>query len=307
MKNKQPIRVGDVFKTTLPDGRIGAIRILKSWDTSFLVATTPYISAAAPEISDPLLKSVVVRKRFSWNGAPALCIYSGKIPSNFELLGNFSLTPEEENIKPWGGSIGFPGGGSWRPDVGQDAYLEWRWENERAAYEAEVKLENEQRDKARRIQPKPKKMMADDDFWQLIALLDWSKTGNDEAVVAPLVESLAALKKSDLRQFHETLCYKLFLLDTERHAKNSITPSSSDWQKELSSDGFLYLRCVVVANGRQYYEKILSEPQSMPKDLEFEALIYVSRQAYTKKTGDEDFDYEPGCSFETYSNADGWK
>jgi Protein of unknown function (DUF4240) len=293
MKSKQPIRVGDVFKTTLPDGRIGTIRILKSWDTSFLVATTPYISTVSPEVSDPLLKSVIVRKRFSWNGAPALCIYSGKIPSNFEFLTNLPLSAEEENIKPWGGSIGFPSGGSWRPD--------------RAAYEAEVRLENEQREKARRVQPKPKKMMADENFWELIALLDWNKSGNDDAVVGPLVKSLAALKKADLCRFHETLCYKLFLLDTEQHAKSSISSSSADWQRELSSDGFLYLRCVVVANGREYYEKVLLNPESMPRDLEFEALIYVSRQAYAQKTGDEDFDYEPGCSFETYSNLDGWK
>jgi hypothetical protein len=307
MKNKQPIRVGDIFKTTLADGRFGALRILKSWNTSFLVATTPYISNEPPNISDPLLKSVVIKKRFSWKNEPAWCIHAGKVPASLELLGNIGLTPEEEQIKPHGGSAGFPSSGGWPTEPGHDVYDEWRWDHDREAYEAEVRREDEERQKARRVQPKPKKMMADDDFWKLISLLDWSKTGNDDAVVEPVVTSLATLKKGELRQFHEALCYKLFLLDTQHHAENSTASGSANWRDELSVDGFLYSRCVVIANGREYYEKVLKEPTSMPKDLEFEALLYVSQNAYEKKTGDDDLDYEPGCSFETYSNLDGWK
>ena len=307
MKNKQPIRVGDIFKTTLADGRFGAIRILKSWETSFLVATTPYISTEPPNISDPLLKSVLIKKRFSWKNKPAWCVYAGKIPKPLELLGNIGLTPEEEQIRPHGGSAGFPSAGGWPTDVGHDVYDEWRWDHDREAYEAEVKRESEERQKARQVQPKPKKMMEDDDFWKLISLLDWSKTGNDDAVVEPVVTLLATLKKGDLRQFHEALCYKLFLLDTQYHAKNSMSSDSANWRDELSVDGFLHSRCVIVANGREYYEKVLRDPASMPKDLEFEALLYLSQQAYAKKTGDEDFDYDPGCSFETYTNLDGWK
>jgi len=309
MKINQPIRVGDIFKTTLPDGRFGAIRIVKSWNTSFLVATTSYISVEPPSIADPLLMSVVIKNRFSWKNEPALCIYHGKKPVHIEFLGSIPLTPDEEQIKPREGAISFLSGGDWHEcsDVGLDVYYEWRWNHERADYEAEVKKENEERQKARQVQPKPKKMMADDSFWKLISLLDWSKTGNDDVVVEPVVTLLAALKKGELRQFHEALCYKLFLLDNQYHARNSVSSESEDWRDELSVDGFLYARCVVVANGREYYEKVLQNPASMPKDLEFEALLYLSQQAYAKKTGDEDFDYEPGCSFETYSNVDGWK
>ena len=307
MKDKQPIREGDIFKTTLPDGRFGAIRILKKWDTSFLVATTPYISTEPPSISDPLLMSVVIKQRFSWKNEPAWCIYAGKKPKTFEFLGNIPLTLDEKQIIPWGGHAGFPGGGAWHSDVGLDVYREWRWDHDRIAYEAEVKWENEERQNARQVQPKPKKMTADDDFWKVISLLDWSKVGNDDAVVEPVVTALAALKKSELRQFHEALCYKLFLLDTKLHARNSMSSESGNWRDELSVDGFLYARCVVVANGREYYEKVLQNPEAMPKDLEFEALLYLAQQAYAKKIRGEDFDYEPGCSFETYSNLDAWK
>jgi hypothetical protein len=63
---------------------------------------------------------------------------------------------------------------------------------------------------------------------------------------------------------------------------------------------------VVVANGEEFYQSVLSDPSKMPKDLEFESLLSISREAFLKKTGD-DFDYSPGCSYETFSNRDGWK
>jgi hypothetical protein len=43
----------------------------------------------------------------------------------------------------------------------------------------------------------------------------------------------------------------------------------------------------------------------MPKDLEFEYLLSIAPKAYKKKTG-EDFEYITGCSYETFSNKDGW-
>ncbi len=306
MPSKQKIRNGDVFETLLPDGRFGAIRVIKTEDVSFLIATTPYISTKPPEILDPQLKAIQVNSFGNWQNKPDLCGYRHAKLLTRRYVGNIPLSPEEELMRLWFG----PGGyaiGSWGDWVGHSVYRQWRWDHDRESFEAEVKRENEERKKALQIQPKPKKMMADDDFWKLISLLDWSKTGNDDAVVEPVVKALATLKKGELRQFHEALCYKLFLLDTQDHAKNSTEFDSEKWRDQLSVDGFLYSRCVVVANGREYYEKILHDPTSMPKDLEFEALLYLSQNAYAKKAGNDDFDYEPGCSFETYSNIDGWK
>jgi len=202
-----------------------------------------------------------------------------------------------------------PGGyafGSWGDWVGHEVYREWRWKHDRPAFEAEIKREREAQEKAREIQPKPGKMMEDADFWSLIALLDWSKTGDDAAVIEPAVSALAALKRSGLSLFEETLSYKLFLLDTREHARYSVSSESADWERGLSADGFLYARCVVVANGEEFYQSVLSDPSKMPKDLEFESLLSISREAFLKKTGD-DFDYSPGCSYETFSNRDGWK
>ncbi len=70
-------------------------------------------------------------------------------------------------------------------------------------------------------------------------------------------------------------------------------------------DWFLYTRCVVVANGRDYYYKIINNPKEMPKDLEFESLLYIAHDAYEKKNNKE-FIYISKYNFETFSNKDNW-
>jgi hypothetical protein len=75
----------------------------------------------------------------------------------------------------------------------------------------------------------------------------------------------------------------------------------------LSVDGFLYARCVVVANGSAFYEAVLRDPAKMPKDMEFEALVSVAAVAYARRTEREDDELDSGeVSFETFSNHAGW-
>ena len=85
-------------------------------------------------------------------------------------------------------------------------------------------------------------------------------------------------------------------LDTTAHAK----------RVGGSDDGFLYSRCVCVANGREFYENVRANPKKMPGELEFEALLGIAATAYERKTGRE-FGYLTGCSYETGSNLKGWK
>ncbi|MCB9291542.1 MAG: hypothetical protein H6559_00185 [Lewinellaceae bacterium] len=49
----------------------------------------------------------------------------------------------------------------------------------------------------------------------------------------------------------------------------------------------------------------LRPPAEMPKDLTFEALLYIPAEAYERKTGKK-YDYSPGFPIETYSNEQGW-
>ena len=62
----------------------------------------------------------------------------------------------------------------------------------------------------------------------------------------------------------------------------------------------------MVANGREFFDKVLHEPSLMPKDMEFEALLSVARDAYSIKTGGDDLEHVPKCSYETFSNKEGW-
>lgn len=147
--------------------------------------------------------------------------------------------------------------------------------------------------------------MSEASFWKLISLLNWSKTGDDEAVLEPLIQKLVASSLRSIYEFQDHLSEKLFALDRKDIAREI---GEGAWQKGryFSVDGFLYARCCVVANGREAFENVLKDPALMPKDLDFEAILYVAADAFERKTG-KPFDYMPAHNYETYSNLEGWR
>ena len=147
--------------------------------------------------------------------------------------------------------------------------------------------------------------MTDAVFWALIAMLNWDASGNDEAVIAPVVEELSQMSVEEIQRFDDKLASKLFALDTRAHAME-IGEGSYREGEHFSVDGFLYARCVVVANGREVFDAVIADPGSFPEDLEFESILYIAAAAYEKKTG-EDYTYSPTPSYETYSNQNGWR
>lgn len=146
--------------------------------------------------------------------------------------------------------------------------------------------------------------MSEEVFWRIIGLFHWKKLGDDDAVVAPAVAALAQMTVGDIARFEDILAEKLYALDTEAHARE-IGEDAYQQGKYFSVDLFLYARCCVVANGREFYEKILANPAEMPKDMDFESLLYVATTAHEKKTGAE-LDHLTPESFETFSNKAGW-
>jgi hypothetical protein len=149
--------------------------------------------------------------------------------------------------------------------------------------------------------------MEDATFWGLIDRLDWSAEGDDERVVAPLVKALSDLPDRDIAGFADQLARRLYALDGLAWARES---GPSIWTGDLDSlsvDGFLYARLAVVAAGQSLYDEVLADPSKMPKDTEFESLLYVASTAYERKTGlDDDGSLDSAVSFETFSNAEGW-
>jgi predicted DNA-binding WGR domain protein len=146
--------------------------------------------------------------------------------------------------------------------------------------------------------------MSEEVFWRIIRLFDWKKLGDDEAVVEPAVAALAQMNVADIERFEDILAEKLYALDTRAHARE-IGEEAFQPGKHFSVDWFLYERCAVVANGREFHESVLADPTQMPKDMEFEAILSVAASAYQRKTGQE-FEHPTPLSYETYSNREGW-
>jgi hypothetical protein len=153
-------------------------------------------------------------------------------------------------------------------------------------------------------QTPPAMGMDENRFWALIGMLDWTKEGDDQAVVAPVVELLARGNFKDIFGCQDQLSEKLYRLDQQVFAAH-IGEDAWHPDRYFSVDNFLYARACAVANGRDFYLTVLADPARMPKDLTFEALIHVAGDAYKQKTG-KYFEYVPVFNMETYSNEAGW-
>lgn len=146
--------------------------------------------------------------------------------------------------------------------------------------------------------------MNDSAFWRLLDELDWRHQGDDDRVVAPVIAALTRLPLKEIESFQNILARKLHALDGRAWAREI----GSGWwggTTPVSVDEFLYARCAALTNGREQYEALLADPTQMPKDLEFESLLYIALQAWEVKTGDE-ADLVTDVSYETYSNRAGW-
>lgn len=141
-------------------------------------------------------------------------------------------------------------------------------------------------------------------FWAIIARLDWNQGEDDDAILAPAVETLQAYSVADIQRFHDILAGKLYALDTQAFAEQ-IGEYRYGGPRHFSVDTFLYIRACVVANGKAFYQNVLSNPAKMPKEYTFEALLYLAPAAFEQKTG-ETWDYVPKISYETFSNREGW-
>ena len=133
-------------------------------------------------------------------------------------------------------------------------------------------------------QDRNKAPLSEAHFWEIISLLDWNKEGDDNAILEPAIARLAAGPVRHIFEFADMLSEKLYTLDTRKYALY-IGEDSWSPDKYFSVDNFLYARCCVVANGKDLYEKVLHDPAQMPKDLTFEALLYLPSEAYEIKTG----------------------
>lgn len=145
-------------------------------------------------------------------------------------------------------------------------------------------------------------LFSEDDFWRVIDKIDWSKK-DSENKIKPAVKMLAKLPLACIYLFADKLSAKLYHLDTRTHAT---AYAANEPEHFVSADDFLYARCAVVAEGKEYYEKVLSDPSQMPDDIVFEPLLYLADDAFEIKMGIP-FNYKPTYNYETQSNKAGWQ
>ncbi|MFJ9895394.1 DUF4240 domain-containing protein [Streptomyces sp. NPDC091280] len=149
--------------------------------------------------------------------------------------------------------------------------------------------------------------MVETTIWHQLRVLDGKA---DEDSVDRLVAELGKQGEADILAFSEALAEALWQLDTERHFNQPVRDidDPEDELLPLSSDTFLYLRCAVVAAGRQRYDQVLADPSALAGEWDFseaELLLEAAPQAYEAVTGLA-WDHETALSPETGSNPTGW-
>ncbi|MBJ2175732.1 DUF4240 domain-containing protein [Aureibaculum sp. A20] len=316
------VKEGDIFIAKLERDFFGAFKILQinklknfGEDDKLLVGVLDFVSKNKPQLPELKDCTLLYQEKFSqnyWNVKFLSSDSKYNELDKYEYLGNLPINDFEKSIPFKLGDkseyhIGLAG--SMHSNYPNQAFLEWRWRNEREAYEKEFKERKEAsriaQEAYRKRKMKPKKMIDDILFWEIISKIDWTKEGDEERM-HPAIDFLAKRKVSEIKQFQENFSFKLYLLDTKEHAKNIGEESYVDKDSFFSVDYFLYVRCCVVANGKTYYEDALNNPVEMPKNLDFEALLYLAQEAYEQKMNKE-LNYETGCDYETFSNIKGWE
>lgn len=148
--------------------------------------------------------------------------------------------------------------------------------------------------------------MDENEFWRVIGLFNWKRTGDDDAVLKPAVKELAKKSPEEIAAFEEIMSKKLYALDAMAHAKRIGKGAYVDGRQHFSVDAFLYARCCVVANGREFFESVLADPAEFPEDMDFEALLELASTAYELKMGKAPGMFDTSVSYETFSNRAGW-
>ena len=138
--------------------------------------------------------------------------------------------------------------------------------------------------------------MTKDDFWNLIEkskqLVGDGDCYDQAEIVQSLLEELNPTDIEDFDRFYDEM--RLESYDQQLWAAAYIINGG------CSDDGFEYFRGWLISRGKEVFENAVKDPGTLvseiPKedeDLEYEDMLYVARNAYEKKTGEEIPDRPP--------------
>ncbi len=135
---------GATFSVRLADGRFGACRVLRvepqKQDGMSLVAATQYVGDRPPDLSEPLLASILLMNSVGCHKAQRIMGYDFPCvwwqhwqeppPAEFQYLGVLKPAPVEERMNPDSYSRYWE---NWAKYILQ----EWRWRNDQKAFIAD--------------------------------------------------------------------------------------------------------------------------------------------------------------------------
>lgn len=145
--------------------------------------------------------------------------------------------------------------------------------------------------------------MNEKEFWKIMDKADWSCQGDDDKVLAPVIDALSKLDDEEIFGFEDVMSKLLYDIDSQEIALQLYGP-----ELHFSEDLFLYQRCVALVNGAKYYKKILTGKEKLDPDSEYEPILYVPHRAWAQKHQADSGDYPhfPEISYETGSNETLW-
>jgi len=135
------VNVGDVFAIPLPDGRYGACRVLRVRDDppGVLVAASPWVGAAPPDVGEPLLRTILNQTHHSWDGRPCVGWVDEPVPAEFLRVGTLAPAKKEgarhEDAADWA-------------SFAYQVHAQWRWDHERDRVLAEEEAERQRQQAA---------------------------------------------------------------------------------------------------------------------------------------------------------------
>src|SRR5262245_21381522 len=133
---KQP---GATFAVPLTDGRYGACRILRVRPEAkiSLFAATRYVGTERPDLSNPLLRSILVMNSPGSDNWPCVLwqYWASPLPAEFQYLGALEPTLIEEHMNPDAFSKFWDRYPSYILE-------EWRWQHDRRAFISEYEQEH---------------------------------------------------------------------------------------------------------------------------------------------------------------------
>jgi hypothetical protein len=162
---------GDVYLLPLPDGRLGACRMMKwnSDESLLMVAASPWVGAEAPDLAEPQLQAVLRLTHHNRQDEPCIGWVFPTVPEKYPFLGQLPVSRKEaaryrEGLANWD---------SMPPAV----LAQWRWDHERDAVLAEEEAERRKEEASAEEQRwayKPWPAQTLEEFRRQTPFADWS-------------------------------------------------------------------------------------------------------------------------------------